>query len=88
MYAGLALVLLLAPATGQGASPSRRAYEQARKHYFALKASSERQRFRHNWLKVIGSFTAVAADHPDTGEAASAIYTAAELWSVAGEDAL
>ncbi len=81
MRALIAMVLLLTSFAGQGASPSRQAYERARKHYFALKASEEREKFRHNWLKVIAAFTRVADEHPETAEAASAIYTAAELWS-------
>ncbi|MFC1611884.1 N-acetylmuramoyl-L-alanine amidase [Myxococcota bacterium] len=65
-----------AGATGE----SRRAYE-ARSHYFALKDSKERQKYRHNWLKVIAGFSRVANDHPKSPEAPSAVYTAAELWS-------
>ncbi len=70
----------LAPARAQKADV-RQAYEKARASYFALKDSAERQKFRHNWLRVIAGFEELAAAHPKTQEAAAAIYTAAELWS-------
>ena len=58
-----------------------RAYEQARRPYFALKASKDKQRLRHHWLKAIASFDAVASAYPDSPQAARALYTSGELWS-------
>ena len=37
------------------AESSAQAYEKARRGYFALKASADKQKFRHNWLRVIAS---------------------------------
>ncbi|MEE8409110.1 MAG: N-acetylmuramoyl-L-alanine amidase [Myxococcota bacterium] len=76
-----AVVACTSTPAGAGPSASRKAYEQARKQYFALQASEQRQRYRHNWVKVIAAFTRVAGAHPKSDEAARAVYTTAELWS-------
>src|SRR5690606_33980684 len=68
-----------------GAAPGAKeeaaqAYEKARGLYFALRASQDKQRFRHNWLRVIGAFRAIYESHPKSDEAPRAAYTAGELW--------
>lgn len=69
------------PARAQSATTeAARAYEQARGLYFALRGSKDKQRFRHNWLRVIGAFRSIYESHPASPEAPRAAYTAGELW--------
>lgn len=77
-------MLALVVAVALSASPqsdAQKSYEAARASYFKVKASSSAQQLRHNWLRAIAGFTAVAEDYPKTDEAARALYTAAELWN-------
>lgn len=77
-----ALVLILASRVAVAAEPTpARVYEQARRVYYSLKSSRQKQRFRHHWLKAISSFTAVASAYPDSLQAALSLYTAGELWN-------
>lgn len=77
-------MLALVVAVALSASPrsdAHKSYEAARASYYRLKANSAGQKLRHNWLRAIASFTAVAEDYPKSEEAARALYTAAELWN-------
>lgn len=78
----VALAALLAMSSARAGEPTAaRAYEQARRPYFALKASAERRRYRHHWLKAIAAFRQVATEHPGSREAQQALYSAADLWA-------
>jgi len=79
----LLLLAALAPARLTAATPSAaaREYDAARRSYFALQASPQKQRFRHHWVKVIAAFRGILNDYPASLEAPRAAYTAAELWS-------
>ena len=72
---GLAL-----PALGDDAS-SR--YATVRDSYLELKEDRERQRFRHNYLRIIEDFESFVSDHPDHARAPAALYNAGQLaWSL------
>ncbi len=78
------LFLLAVPARGFGASDEAKAkatYEHARRLFYSLKGSPQKQRFRHHWIKVIAAFGEVNANYPDSSLAPAALYTSAELWS-------
>ncbi len=77
----LLLVLGLAPQRALGQKDeAAEAYESARRYFFILKTDPQKQRFRHHWHKAIAGFQAVAARYPKSPQAASALYTVAELW--------
>lgn len=78
----VATALAVVPGEGRAArSDAEAAYERARRTYFALRASPDRQRYRHHWLKAIAAFRSVQSQHPKSPSAAAAAYTAAELWA-------
>jgi N-acetylmuramoyl-L-alanine amidase len=56
-----------------------RAYEEARRSYYALKDDPKRRQFRHQWLSVADRFEGVASSYPGSDRAPEALYTSAEL---------
>jgi len=82
----LSLVLIVgasATATARGrAAPNSgdTEYESARRVYYALKGSAQRQRFRHHWIKAIAAFNRVQAVAPSGPHAAAALFNTAALW--------
>ncbi len=84
---GLPLLLLLlvaAPAWANDAAA--RDYQKAREGYDRLLASSERQKFRDNWVRVIDNFIQISERHAARPQGAASLYMAAQaqngLWSV------
>jgi N-acetylmuramoyl-L-alanine amidase len=72
----LVLILLLVLPSFSFASGAERAYQEARSRYDQLLASSGKQLYRDNWLKVIQGFVAVSEKFPDHERAAGALYMA------------
>jgi N-acetylmuramoyl-L-alanine amidase len=54
-------------------------FNDAKKAYRNLKADSDRRQFRHHWKNVAKKFEAVADRFPESKQAPSALYTAADL---------
>lgn len=55
-------------------------YYLAQKSYYQLKASPDKQKFRHNWEKVIQKFSKVVKRHPKSPQAYKAVFTMARLY--------
>lgn len=85
MLAGMLVIAALSAtpvsATASANVDAKKAYEEARASYYKLKADGGAQKLRHNWLRTIAAFTGVAEAYPKSEQAASALYTAAELWN-------
>ncbi len=74
-----AVLLLSLPARAARPDPAEGVYHAAAQDYYRLKGDAARRRFRHQWLKVIQAFEAVAQRHPSSPRAKDALYTAGQL---------
>lgn len=59
---------------------SKDLYYLAQKSYYQLKASPDKQKFRHHWEKVIQQFSKVVKRHPKSPQAYKAVFTMARLY--------
>ena len=55
-------------------------YFLAQKSFYQLKASPEKQKFRHHWMKTIKMFSKVVDHFPKSGEAYKAEFTIGKLY--------
>lgn len=55
-------------------------YFLAQKSYYHLKASPEKQKFRHHWMKTIKMFSKVVEHYPKSNEAYKAEFTTGKLY--------
>src|SRR5262249_60821051 len=80
MLRNLGLLALLALPLSARATPdtAEQAYRLARERYRALKQNPAQRKYRHHWLKVAQGFERVAANHPKSAQAPTALFTAAE----------
>jgi N-acetylmuramoyl-L-alanine amidase len=76
-----AILLVLLSTIGSTRTADEAAYEKARQSFYALKADPEQRKDRERWLSAAARFEAVATKYPQSGKAAQALYTAAELRS-------
>lgn len=56
-------------------------YQKARKTYYVLKDSSEKRKFRHNWMKVIDEYKRVYNEYPEGKRGDESLYMAGKLYS-------
>ncbi len=62
------------------ASPEGDLYFLAQKSFYQLKSSSEKQKFRHHWMKTIKIFSKVIDRFPKSNEACKAEFTIGKLY--------
>jgi len=62
------------------ATPVGDLYFLAKKSFYQLKASPEKQKFRHHWIKTINMFSKVVDHFPKSGEAYKAEFTIGKLY--------
>ena len=62
------------------ASPEGDLYFLAQKSFYQLKSSSEKQKFRHHWMKTIKMFSKVIDRFPKSNEACKAEFTIGKLY--------
>ena len=55
-------------------------YFLAQKSFYQLKASPEKQKFRHHWMKTVKMFSKVVDRFPKSGEAYKAAFTIGKLY--------
>jgi len=55
-------------------------YYLAQKSYYQLKASPDKQKFRHHWEKVIAQFSKVVKRYPKSQQAYKAVFTMGRLY--------
>ncbi len=72
--------LLLSQANIAVAASASDLYFQAQKSYYKLKASAEKQKFRHHWMKTIKMFSKVVNRYPKSNEAYRAEFTTGKLY--------
>ena len=56
-------------------------YASARESYKKLKADEKRAKMRHHWQAAIGGFEAVAKKHPNSAQAADAVFSTGLLYT-------
>jgi N-acetylmuramoyl-L-alanine amidase len=78
LISALCLALVL-PATTRAEDAALARYAAVRDAYLALREDAERQRFRHNYLRILEGFEAFVADHPGHPRAPAALYNAGQL---------
>ena len=62
------------------ALPADDLYFLAQKSFYQLKASSEKKKFRHHWVKTINMFSKVVDHYPKSNEAYRAEFTIGKLY--------
>jgi N-acetylmuramoyl-L-alanine amidase len=81
IVAGILVLCLQIPFAWAGKSNSpAELYYQAKKSYYKLMGSVEKQKFRHQWEKVIQAFSKVQARFPKSRQAYKAVYTIGRLY--------
>lgn len=77
----IVLILLLWASAAYAAQPSAEAmYQNARRSFYALLASSEKMKERSNWRVVVNKFRIIATNRPRSSRGDDALYTVGLLY--------
>ncbi|MEE9259405.1 MAG: N-acetylmuramoyl-L-alanine amidase [Nitrospinaceae bacterium] len=77
------LVFVWGPAAEAGKNPAASAealYQKARKDYYALMGSKNKQALRHHWTRCIDKFLDVSENYPDDPNSYKALFTVGRLY--------